>query len=63
MLRNCESRNSRNQSCKVDKTEKSDTLPSQNIKPLNNPFFNLNTIVCFTMALNDPNAQKKLPLF
>lgn len=33
-------------------------------KPLVNPFANMNTIVCFTIALNDPNPHRKQqPLF
>ena len=28
-----------------------------------NQFFNLNTVVCFTMALNDPNRERRQTLF
>lgn len=63
MIRNCESRNQKNFSCKTDKTEKitnNNTTPN---KPMINPFFNNNAVVCFTMALNEPSAQKKSSLF
>ena len=58
MIRNCESRGSRlrssHQDYRSDKTE-----PDAVGKHLINPFMNHNTIVCFTMALNDPQPRKE----
>jgi hypothetical protein len=63
LIKNCEARTThsrdRTNSEKPERTELLTTQP----KPLHNPFFNINTVVCFTMVLNDPTQQKKQSLF
>jgi hypothetical protein len=62
MLRTCDARAFRRDSQKYETFERNDPDGSPTRPSSSNPFSTLNTVVCFTMALNDPSPQKK-PLF